>query len=118
MKRGKNTTSWTINGRLKDYDDDDDDNADDNDTFWNEGMFFNFCRLQYPTRVSSVLEADFHQKVIMKFGLKDQDSGKQISAHQTFVRLTNAETKQEIIFVAEADSSNNYKFDLVGLLNS
>ena len=52
----------------------------------------------------------------MKFSLKDKTSGNTITAHQTFVKLTNAKTKQEIIFVAEADSSNNYKFDLVNVV--
>lgn len=70
-------------------------------------------RTQYPQKVGSMLEADFHQKLLMKFTLKDKSSGDTFTAHQTFVKLTSADTKQEIIFVAEADSSNNYKFDLV-----
>lgn len=72
-----------------------------------------FPRTQYPQKINSVLEADFHQKLLMKFTLKDKSSGDTFTAHQTFVKLTNLDTKQEIIFVAEADSSNNYKFDLV-----
>jgi len=35
-----------------------------------------------------------------------------MAAHQTFVRLTNLNTKQEIIFVTEVDNSNTNKFDL------
>ncbi|XP_060564168.1 dolichyl-diphosphooligosaccharide--protein glycosyltransferase subunit 2-like [Ruditapes philippinarum] len=69
-------------------------------------------RIQYPEKVKTTLEADFHQKLIMKFTLKDKSSGKAFAAHQTFVKLTNLESKQEIIFVAEADSSNVNKFDL------
>ncbi|KAL4217563.1 proteasome regulatory particle base subunit [Mactra antiquata] len=69
-------------------------------------------RVQYPQKVSTVLEADFHQKVIMKFTVKDKLSGSTLTPHQTFVKLTSVESKQEIIFVAEADSSNVHKFDL------
>ena len=35
---------------------------------------------------------------------------------QTFVRLTNLKSKQEIIFVSEADNTLTNKFDLVSLL--
>jgi len=69
-------------------------------------------KLVHPNKAASVLEADYHQKVIMKFQLKDKSSGQLMTAHQTFVRLTNQNTKQEIIFVAEADSSMTNKFDL------
>ncbi|KAH3710333.1 hypothetical protein DPMN_069810, partial [Dreissena polymorpha] len=69
-------------------------------------------RVQHPQKVGQVLEADFHQKVIMKFSLTDKTGGAMFRAHQTFVKLTNLESKQEIIFVAESDSSNNYKFEL------
>ena len=50
----------------------------------------------------------------MKFQLRDRSLGKVMTAHQTFVRLTNVATQQEIIFVAEPDSTDTYKFDLVG----
>lgn len=32
---------------------------------------------------------------------------------QTFVKLTNQNTNQEIVFVAQTESSGGYKFDLV-----
>ena len=35
-----------------------------------------------------------------------------MTAHQTFVQMTNTETKQEIVFVAEPDSALTYKMDL------
>jgi len=69
-------------------------------------------KVVYPNKAASSLEADSHQKVLMKFQLKDQSSGQLMTAHQTFVRLTNLATKQEIIFVAEADASLTNKFDL------
>ena len=70
-------------------------------------------RLVHPNKAASTLEADYHQKVVMKFQLRERSTGQLMSAHQTFVRLTNLNTKQEIIFVAEADSSLTNKFDLV-----
>lgn len=63
------------------------------------------------------LDADHHQRITARFTLSDP-SGKAITAHQTFIRLTNQKTKQELIFVAEEDSSNVYRFELVGLLLS
>ena len=48
----------------------------------------------------------------MKFQLRES-SGDLMAAHQAFVRLSNAATQQEIIFVAEPDASSTYKFDLV-----
>lgn len=52
----------------------------------------------------------------MKFQLKDKTSGQLITAHQAFIRLTNAETKEEIIFITEADNTLTNKFDLVSIL--
>ena len=72
-----------------------------------------YYRLQYPKKATEVLEADFHQKLLMKFNIKDTQAGQFVKAHQTFVKLTNQQTKQEIVFIAEADSGLNNKFDLV-----
>ncbi|GFN95846.1 dolichyl-diphosphooligosaccharide--protein glycosyltransferase subunit 2 [Plakobranchus ocellatus] len=69
-------------------------------------------RLAHPNKAASILEADYHQKIVMKFQLKDKTSGQLMTAHQTFVRLTNRDTKQEIIFVTESDSTLTNKFDL------
>ena len=70
-------------------------------------------RLVHPNKAASILEADYHQKIVMKFQLKDKAGGQLMTAHQTFVRLTNQDTKQEIIFVTESDSTLTNKFDLV-----
>ena len=70
-------------------------------------------KLQHPNKAANVLEADHQQKVIMKFQLREKAGTATMTAHQTFVRLTNLQSQQEIIFVAEADNTNNYKFDLV-----
>ncbi|XP_055871466.1 dolichyl-diphosphooligosaccharide--protein glycosyltransferase subunit 2-like isoform X1 [Biomphalaria glabrata] len=69
-------------------------------------------RLVHPNKAASVIEADYHQKIVMKFQLKDKATGQLMTAHQAFVRLTNTETKQEIIFVTEADNTLTSKFDL------
>ncbi|XP_076083162.1 dolichyl-diphosphooligosaccharide--protein glycosyltransferase subunit 2-like isoform X1 [Mytilus galloprovincialis] len=69
-------------------------------------------KLQYPKKAANTFEADSHQKIIMKFQLKDKSSSKSVSAHQTFVKLTNQNTNQEIVFVAQTESSGGYKFDL------
>ncbi|BFZ21356.1 hypothetical protein BsWGS_24394 [Bradybaena similaris] len=69
-------------------------------------------RLVYPSKAASVLEADHHQKIVMKFQLKDKTTGQLLTAHQTFIRLTNLNTKEEIIFINEADNTLTNKFDL------
>ena len=48
----------------------------------------------------------------MDFNLKDLNSGDIVTAHQTFVRLTNVETQQEIFFVAEPNGEDHYTFTL------
>lgn len=58
------------------------------------------------------LEADYHQKIFMKFSLRDQNAKTTLLAHQTFVQFINRENGQEVVFVAEPDSSNVYRFDL------
>ncbi|XP_011669063.1 dolichyl-diphosphooligosaccharide--protein glycosyltransferase subunit 2 [Strongylocentrotus purpuratus] len=68
-------------------------------------------RVKYPEKVTKGIEADHHQNLVVKFSLKDK-SGQPIEAHQTFVRITNVKTKQEVIFTAEADSGKVYKFTL------
>ena len=168
------------------------------------------CRLVHPNKAQNMLEADYHQKILMRFQLKDRLSGEFMTAHQvslhamlysawlescsaeiqqrgillmrpailqdilqirpavvmrlqiqnnfvihnkcinenlpfgslksppphlkktccndfcarwqlywvcvqTFVRLTNLKSKQEIIFVSEADNTLTNKFDLVSL---
>jgi len=60
------------------------------------------------------LEVDYHQRLTTRFSLKDANGGKALTAHQTFVRLMNVKTKQEVIYVAEEDTPGTYRFDLVG----
>lgn len=58
------------------------------------------------------LDVDVHQKIFMKFSLKDKNAKSPLIAHQTFVMFVNQKTKQEVVFVAEPDSSSVYRFDL------
>ncbi|XP_067009098.1 dolichyl-diphosphooligosaccharide--protein glycosyltransferase subunit 2 [Anabrus simplex] len=69
-------------------------------------------KVAYPKKLATTIEADSLQKLIMKFSLKDKNTGKPMTVHQAFVKLQNEKTKQEIIFVAEPDSSRTYKFDM------
>ena len=64
-------------------------------------------------QAANVLEADHHQKVVMKFSLRDKAADQPMVAHQTFVRLTYTKTGDEIIYVAEADAGSMYRFELV-----
>ncbi|CAB1314709.1 unnamed protein product [Coregonus sp. 'balchen'] len=56
--------------------------------------------------------ADSHQNFAMTFQLVDVNTGVELTPHQTFVRLHNPKTGQEVVFVAEPDSKNLYKFEL------
>lgn len=69
-------------------------------------------KLKFPAKLSAGLDADFHQKVVMTFNLKDMNTDQLVTAHQTFIRLVHETTGQEIFFVAEADSDDHYKFTL------
>ncbi len=57
--------------------------------------------VSHPAKHRGLLEADHHQRVLLKFFLEDAADGERITAHQTFVSMTNMDTKEEIIFVAE-----------------
>jgi len=48
----------------------------------------------------------------IRFTVRDTQAKKAISVHQAFVIFVHEKTKQEIIFVAEADATNAYKFDV------
>lgn len=77
-------------------------------------------RVVFPEKFSQKIEADSQQKLVMRFLLKDNATKKPMRTHQAFVRLSsvsvsNADDKRahEILFVAEADTSYLYKFDMV-----
>lgn len=60
-------------------------------------------KLTYPTKLSSKLQADSSQQLVIKFSISRP-------VHQAFVRLFT--DKKEIIFVAEQDSSKVYKVEV------
>uniref|UniRef100_A0A3P8R2A6 Dolichyl-diphosphooligosaccharide--protein glycosyltransferase subunit 2 n=1 Tax=Astatotilapia calliptera TaxID=8154 RepID=A0A3P8R2A6_ASTCA len=69
-------------------------------------------RVDYPSKAKSSFTADSHQNFAMSFQLVDINTGVELTPHQTFVRLHNQKTGQEVVFVAEPDSKNLYKFEL------
>ncbi|XP_065843540.1 dolichyl-diphosphooligosaccharide--protein glycosyltransferase subunit 2-like [Oscarella lobularis] len=69
-------------------------------------------RLEYPKTSGEKVEVDHHQKIVMKFTLKDIATNTPITAHQTFVQMIHADSNKEIFFVAEPNDDNEYKFDL------
>lgn len=69
-------------------------------------------KITYPKTLDGSVDADVHQKLLLKFLLRDSLSGESVAVHQAFVRLTHVESQQEIFFVAEHDASSVYKFDL------
>lgn len=66
----------------------------------------------FPSTLTEVLSADHTQKLTMKAALVDDGTTKMMTVHQAFVRLANQKTDEEIIYVAEQDSSKAYKFDM------
>ena len=78
-----------------------------------------YRRVTYPQKLSTKVEADSQQKLVLRFLLRDSTSDKPMRVHQAFVRLysteksTDSKEGREIIFVAEPDASHVYKFDMV-----
>ncbi|XP_037806658.1 dolichyl-diphosphooligosaccharide--protein glycosyltransferase subunit 2 [Lucilia sericata] len=67
----------------------------------------------YPNKLKEQLSADNTQKVLLKTTLVEESQAtKPITVHQAFVRFYNKENDEEIIYVAEQDSSKAYKFDM------
>lgn len=69
-------------------------------------------KLTYPNKLTTPLSADAQQKIVMKVVLVEEATQKPMLVHQAFVRFENTATREEIIFVAEPDSSKTYRFDL------
>lgn len=74
-------------------------------------------RLTYPNVQSNKLEFDYHQKLTVKFQIKDKQSDEFIKVQQGFLRFTNKKSNKEIIYLAEATGGANtqYKVELVRL---
>ncbi|XP_053309811.1 dolichyl-diphosphooligosaccharide--protein glycosyltransferase subunit 2 isoform X2 [Spea bombifrons] len=69
-------------------------------------------RVVFPSKSKGSFTADSHQNFALSFQLTDVNTGASLTPHQTFVRLHNQKTGQEVVFVAEPDSKNTYRFEL------
>uniref|UniRef100_A0A6I8MXA0 Dolichyl-diphosphooligosaccharide--protein glycosyltransferase subunit 2 n=1 Tax=Ornithorhynchus anatinus TaxID=9258 RepID=A0A6I8MXA0_ORNAN len=69
-------------------------------------------RVAHPAKAKGSFVADGHQNFALSFQLVDRNGGAELTPHQTFVRLLNQRTGQEVVFVAEPDSRNVYRFEL------
>ncbi|XP_063978196.1 dolichyl-diphosphooligosaccharide--protein glycosyltransferase subunit 2 [Diachasmimorpha longicaudata] len=74
-------------------------------------------KIAHPNKLAHRIEADSQQKLVMRFLLRDTANDKPVRVHQAFVRLSavsSGDEKQlrEVLFVAEPDATNVYKFDM------
>lgn len=70
-------------------------------------------KLNYPSTHTGTLEVDNSQRIQLRFQLKDRATGEPLTVHQAFVRFAATSTRQEIVFIAEQDSTGaSYKVDL------
>jgi len=76
-----------------------------------QGTSAKSTNIVYP-KENANLEADYHQKIFMKFSLKDKNAKSTMLVHQAFIQFVNKDTSQEVVFVAEPDSAKVYRFDL------
>ncbi|UYV78441.1 RPN2 [Cordylochernes scorpioides] len=71
-------------------------------------------KVSYPQTLPTTLEADYHQKLVIRFSLYDHKS--KMAAHQVFAYLTPAQSTvggKEVVIVAEIDPSTGvYKVEL------
>ncbi|XP_073462625.1 dolichyl-diphosphooligosaccharide--protein glycosyltransferase subunit 2 isoform X1 [Aquarana catesbeiana] len=69
-------------------------------------------RVLFPSKAKGPFTADGHQNFALSFQLADVNTGASLTPHQTFVRLHNQKTGQEVVFVAEPDTKGTYRFEL------
>ncbi|CAF0791471.1 unnamed protein product [Adineta steineri] len=67
-------------------------------------------KLTYPNVQSEKLELDYHQKLVLKFQIKDKRTGEFIRVQQAFLRFTNKKSNKEIIYLAEATDGSNSQY--------
>ncbi|XP_075033736.1 dolichyl-diphosphooligosaccharide--protein glycosyltransferase subunit 2 isoform X1 [Mixophyes fleayi] len=70
------------------------------------------ARVVFPSKAKGPFAADSHQNFALSFQLTDVNTGTNLTPHQTFVRLHNQKTGQEVVFVAEPDTKSTYRFEL------
>ncbi|XP_075702453.1 dolichyl-diphosphooligosaccharide--protein glycosyltransferase subunit 2 isoform X2 [Rhinoderma darwinii] len=69
-------------------------------------------RVAFPSKAKGPFTSDSHQNFALSFQLTDVNTGASLTPHQTFVRLHNQKTGQEVVFVAEPDTKGTYRFEL------
>ena len=69
--------------------------------------------MKYGEKLATQLKADHMQRIIVRFAIKDHQNKKHVQVHQAFIRFTNIKTGSQSVFVAELDSQNTYKLDMV-----
>lgn len=74
-----------------------------------------YFRLNYPNVLSDKVDVDYHQKLVLKFQVKDKQTGDYLRAQQAFLRFTNKKSNKEVIYLAEATGGVNaqYKVEVV-----
>ncbi|XP_044152851.1 dolichyl-diphosphooligosaccharide--protein glycosyltransferase subunit 2 isoform X3 [Bufo gargarizans] len=70
------------------------------------------ARVAFPSKAKGPFTSDSHQNFALSFQLTDVNTGASLTPHQTFVRLHNQKTGQEVVFVAEPDTKGTYRFEL------
>lgn len=68
-------------------------------------------KLEYPKKSESLV-VDSHQRLVIKFTVKDSDYGKLSKIQQAVVKLINKKTKLEATVVFHSDSNRNFKLNL------
>ncbi|XP_023341820.1 dolichyl-diphosphooligosaccharide--protein glycosyltransferase subunit 2 [Eurytemora carolleeae] len=72
----------------------------------------------YPNKEGKKVSVDYKEKLQFSFNIVNSEN-KKITVHQAFVKISSASSAAEIVYVAEADSSKVYKFELdLGAENS
>lgn len=69
--------------------------------------------MKYGEKLPTQLKADHMQRIVVRFSIKDHQNKKHVIVHQAFIRFTNIKTGSQSVFIAELDSQNNYKLDMV-----
>lgn len=73
---------------------------------------------QYFHQEGKKVSVDYKEKLQFSFNIVNSEN-KKITVHQAFVKISSASSAAEIVYVAEADSSKVYKFELdLGAENS
>ena len=66
-------------------------------------------KLEFPKLSSAKLSLDYKEKISVSFTVLDAATGKAMSVHQAFVKLTHQASGSEIIYVAEPTTTNGGK---------